>query len=44
MAPACISGAANRISGEVLCRMCDSVQNDRLPSRMITATKKASTT
>lgn len=40
MTPACMSSAANEISGEALCRMCASVQNDRLPSRMITARRR----
>lgn len=42
MTPACMSSAANEISGETLCRMCASVQNDRLPGRMITAATEAS--
>jgi len=41
MLPACMSGAANRASGEALNRMCVSVQNPRLAMRMITSTKEA---
>lgn len=42
MALAGMGSAANEISGEAPCRMCANVQNDRLPSRMITATAEAS--